>query len=92
MERLLPRELEEALSGDLHHLILKPDSSGVSARLRTYLDRRNITIRQERVFHGQDRQTWVLLSFDGPSASALAMELIEEGFSVVVAGIDAKSS
>jgi hypothetical protein len=44
------------------------------------------------VFHGQDRQTWVLLSFDGPSASALAMELIEEGFSVVVAGIDAKSA
>lgn len=92
MERLLPRELEKALSGHLSHLILRTDVQDVSARLRAYLDRRSITIHEERVFRGEDRKTWVLLSFDGPSASALAMELIEEGFSGIIAGIDAKTS
>jgi hypothetical protein len=91
MEHLLPQELEEALSGDLSHLILKLDSPDVSGSLRSYLDRRGIAIREERVFRDQEQKTWLLLSFDQHSASALAMELVEEGFSGVIAGIDAKS-
>lgn len=92
MERLLPQELELALSGDLSHLILKPDSPDVSVRLHSYLDGRGIAIHEERVFRDQEQKTWLLLSFDQHAASALAMELIEEGFSGVIAGIDAKSS
>ncbi|MEW6529875.1 MAG: hypothetical protein AB1473_03495 [Thermodesulfobacteriota bacterium] len=88
---MLPQEIEEALSGNLSHLILKPESPDVSARLRTFLRRRGIAISEERVFHDEEQHTWLLLSFNRPNASAVAKELVEEGFSGVIAGIDAKS-
>jgi tRNA A22 N-methylase len=92
MEHLLPPELEKALSGELSHLILKPNSLDVSVCLHSFLERRGITIRQERVFRDDEQKTWLLLSFDKHSAGVLAMELAEEGFlGVIVAGIDAKS-
>lgn len=88
---MLPQEMEEALSGSLSHLILKSKSPDVSAGLRTFLRRKGIAISEERVFRDEEHNTWLLLSFERHSARALAMELVEEGFSGVIAGIDAKS-
>jgi len=91
MERILPQELEKKLSGDLSHLILKLNSPDVAASVHSFLEHRGIAIREERVFRDEEQMTWLLLSFDRRSASALAMELVEEGFSgTIVAGIDAK--
>lgn len=92
MTAAFPRELEKHFSPDLSHLIIRVDAGDLQQPLEAFLGQRGISVMRYLKFTDPQGQLWLLLSIAQPSTGPLVLELIEEGFSKSIAGIDAKSA
>ncbi len=89
MKHAMPKELEASLDDAYSHLIVLGGEDSI-VRLHAFLRQQGISAARELIFVDDQERTWLLVSLHQPSASGLLLELIEQGFTGDITGIDAK--
>lgn len=90
MSRVLPREIEKYLDHRYSHLVSRIEDPELPERIRRFLEQRGTRINQQGTIVDEAGDNWAVFSFQGESARPLVLELLENGYTENIRGIDAK--